>query len=49
MADEEALDAEGKLDVTKLSLLMFDNSKHGYFVAGDQVGTAWSEGMGLMK
>ena len=49
MADEEALDAEGKLDVTKLSLLMFDNSKHGYFVAGDQVGTAWSEGMDLMK
>ena len=49
MADEEALDAEGKLDVTKLSLLMFDNSKHGYFVAGDQVGTAWTEVMDLMK
>lgn len=48
-ANEEALDEDGKLDVTKLSILMFDNSKHGYFVAGEQVGTAWDAGMGLME
>lgn len=48
-AEEEALDEDGKLDVTKLSILMFDNAKHGYFVAGDQVGTAWTEGVELMK
>ena len=49
MADEDALDEAGKLDVSKLSLLMFDNSKHGYYVAGEQAGTAWNAGMDLMK
>ena len=48
-AEESALDEEGKLDVTKLQILMFDNSKHGYFTAGKQVGTAWNAGMELMK
>ena len=49
MADEEALDEEGKLDVTKISILMFDNAKHGYFTVGEQAGTAWNAGMELMK
>ncbi len=49
MAEESALDEEGKLDVTKLQILMFDNSKHGYFTVGEQVGTAWNAGMELMK
>ena len=49
MAEESALDEEGKLDVTKLQILMFDNSKHGYFTVGEQVGTAWTEGIELMK
>ena len=49
MAEESALDEEGKLDVTKLQILMFDNSKHGYFTVGEQVGTAWDAGMELMK
>ena len=48
-AEESALDENGKLDVTRLNILMFDNSKHGYFTVGDQVGTAWDAGMELMK
>ncbi|MBR0307290.1 MAG: flavin reductase family protein [Mogibacterium sp.] len=48
-ADETALNADGKLDVTKIDVIMFDNALHGYFSLGEQVGTAWNAGMELMK
>jgi hypothetical protein len=46
-AEESALDENGKLDVTKLNILMFDNAKHGYFTVGEQVGTARSGHIGV--
>lgn len=48
-AEESVLDAEGKIDVTKLDALMFDTFRHGYYTVGDKAGQAWDAGMGLMK
>ena len=48
-ANEEVLDAEGKVDPALTDILMFDNSKHGYYVVGEKVGQAWNIGMDLMK
>lgn len=48
-ADESVLAEDGKVDVTRLGVIMFDNFRHGYFELGDQAGTAWNAGMELMK
>ena len=47
-ADEKVLDAEGKVDVTKLNALLYDTFKHGYYVCGEKVGQAFKEGAVLM-
>lgn len=48
LADESVLDGAGKVDVTRLNALMFDQFRSGYYTIGEQVGTAWSSGMELM-
>ena len=49
VADEKTLDESGKVDPAKLDALIFDQFRHGYYVAGDKVGQAWNAGMALMK
>ncbi|MCR4633393.1 MAG: flavin reductase family protein [Erysipelotrichaceae bacterium] len=43
-ADEEVLDEKGKVDVTKLNALIFDQFQNGYYVTGEKVGQAWNAG-----
>ena len=47
-AEESVLAEDGKIDVMKLNALMFDNSRHGYYVVGEHAGQAWDAGMSLM-
>ncbi len=48
-AEETVLSENGKVDPVKLDALIFDQFQHGYYVSGDQVGTAWNAGAALMK
>lgn len=48
-AEESVLDSNGKVDVTKLDVLMFDNFRSGYYTLGEKAGQAWDAGMELMK
>lgn len=50
-ANEEVLDEKGKVDVTKLHALMFDQFGHGYYATGEKVAQAWNAGkdINLMK
>jgi len=47
-ANEEVLDERGKVDVTKLHALMFDQFRNGYYTTGEKVGQAWNAGKELM-
>ena len=47
-ADESIL-TDGHVDLGKLRPIIFDPSVNGYRVIGEQVGTAWHDGLGLMK
>ena len=47
-ADEAVLDEKGKVDVTALHALMFDQFRNGYYVTGEKVGQAWNAGKKLM-
>ena len=47
-ADERVLDAEGKVDVTKLDALLYDTFRHGYSVCGEKAGQAFREGAALL-
>lgn len=46
--DEEALDAEGKVDPLKLDAIAFDNFKAGYYSMGEYVGQAFEVGKKFM-
>ncbi len=48
-ANEEVLDEKGKVDVTKLHALMFDQFRNGYYGTGEKVAQAWNAGAYLMK
>ena len=48
-ANEEVLDEKGKVDVSKLHALMFDQFRNGYYATGEKVAQAWNAGVGLMK
>lgn len=48
-AEEEVLDENGKVDVTKSGVIMFDQFQHGYYTTGEKVGMAWNAGAELMK
>ena len=48
-ANEEVLDEKGKVDVTKLHALMFDQFRNDYYVTGEKVGKAWNAGREWLK
>ena len=48
-AEEEVLDEKGKVDVTKLHALMFDQFRNDYYTTGEKAGKAWNAGKELMK
>ncbi len=43
-ADECVLDANGKIDVSKLAPICYDSCNHFYHVLGERVGNAFSDG-----
>ena len=43
-ADEKVLNADGKIDPSKLRPIIFDPANHWYLVAGDKVGDAFKDG-----
>ena len=48
-ADEEVLDERGKVDVTKLHALMFDQFRNDYYTTGEKAGKAWNAGKDFLK
>lgn len=46
-ADDSILDANGKIDLTKFKPVCYDCDSHGYYVLGDKVGQAFSDGLKL--
>lgn len=46
-ASDEVLDSNGNIDVAKLRPITFDPVGHGYYVLGDKVGNAFSDGKAL--
>ena len=49
LADEKVLNAEGKVDPTKVNAFIFDQFQSGYYAIGEKVGQAWSSGEKFMK
>lgn len=49
LADDTVLDATGKVDVTQLNAVCFDQFQNGYYAIGNKVGQAWDTGAGLCK
>lgn len=47
-ADESVLDEAGKLDASKIGLLLYDSFSNSYRSLGEVVGKAWSEGRRFM-
>ena len=48
-ANEDVLSDNGKVDVSKLKALMFDQFQSGYYLVGEKVATAWNAGLDLSK
>ena len=48
-ADESILDAQGKVDLGKLSPISYDSASHSYRVLGDVVGKAFKDGNKLPR
>ena len=46
-ADSKVLDEDGNVDAGKLNALIYDPFKHNYYVTGEKVGKAFSEGRNL--
>jgi len=49
LADEKVLDDKGKIDAGKLHAFAFDQMCNDYYAIGEKIGTAWHEGMPLLK
>lgn len=47
--DENVMTSDGKVDVKKLSPITYDGFSHEYFVLGEPVGKAFSDGKKFMK
>ncbi len=48
-AEEATLDEKGKVDVSKLEALAFDNFRNGYYALGDKFAQAWKVGAPLAR
>ena len=46
-ADESILDSDGKIDAAKLRPIAFEPVGNGYYVLGEKVGNAFSDGNSL--
>jgi len=46
-AHEDVLDEDGKVDVSKVDAVAFDNFRNDYYAIGEKVGAAWGIGMEL--
>ncbi len=49
IAEDSVLDEKGKVDVSKLGALTFDQFKYGYYEVGKEVAKAWNAGMKYHK
>lgn len=49
LVDEKYIDKDGKVDLAKMRIIAYDPFNHGYYVVGEKVGQAFSEGRKLMK
>ncbi|MCR5185195.1 MAG: hypothetical protein K6C32_03860 [Bacilli bacterium] len=49
LVDERYLDEAGKPDISKMKLICYNPFNHGYYVLGEKVGQAFSDGKKLMK
>lgn len=47
-AEESVLDDAGRVDVSKLDAIAFDNFRSGYYGMGEKCGQAWDNGKKLM-
>jgi len=47
--DEKYIDANGKVDISKLEIIAFDPFNHGYYVVKEKVGQAFCDGRKIMK
>ena len=48
LVDEKYLDASGKVDLAKMRIIAYDPFNHGYYVVGEKVGQAFSEGKKIL-
>ena len=46
-ADESVLDDKGSIDLTKFKPITYEPVNHGYYVVGEKVGQAFSDGNAL--
>ena len=49
LADEKYLNEDGTIQLDKVGIISYDPYGHGYYVVGDKVGQAFSDGKQLMK
>ena len=49
LVEERCLDEKGKPDISKMKLICYDPFQHGYYVLGEKVGQAFSDGKKLIK
>lgn len=47
LADEDILNADGKIDLNKFKPICYDTDTHGYYAIGERVGNAFSDGLKL--
>ena len=48
LVDDKYLDEKGNVDLSKMRLITYDPFNHGYYVLGEKVGQAFSDGKKLM-
>ena len=46
---DESVLTDGKVDLSKLRPITYDGLSHGYYVLGERVGTAFSDGLAIKK
>ena len=49
LTDEAYLASDGRPDISKMGLIVFDPIRHGYYAIGEKAGQAFSDGKKLMK
>ena len=47
--EDKYLDANGNIDLAKMRIISYDTFNHGYYVVGEKVGQAFSDGKKFIK